>query len=250
MLLSLWVALASASLAADPAPPAAPTLPDGSVVFPAFTVGGHAIGGGGMAFYARLDGKAVVVTAFQLLGPPSKLPAQIAAADVAKQVTSVALVDAWNRKSTGVAGPAFTVVDAAPMSQGAAHDLAVFDVSISGFDTITNNPKVEPPHPLDLAPADPKVGDIVWLAAPVNGAPPDVHLHAAKVAQVDANALYVEFAEKALDLAGTAGAPLIDAQGRVVGMCVGGGTMDGVVVGGANPVGAMRARIAKAIAGK
>ncbi len=256
-MLALALLLSTLSLAVTPVPaptPAAatvtaPTVAPGAVLRPTFTVGEAKITGG-TAFYVRLDGKTALVTAHQLLGPSLGLPAQVAAADVPKQVTAVALVDAYTGQVAGVAGGGLLVADADTVDKGASKDIAVFPVSISGFDTVASNTRVAP-APLELAAADPKVGDTVWLAAALNGDPGKARLHAAKVGQVDGTALYVDFEEKVLDLAGTAGAPFLDASGKVVGMCVGGGKMDdGVTVGAGNPVSSIRLRATKALGGK
>ena len=222
--------------AADPVAP--PTVAPGAVVAPQFTIAGKPVKQG-TGFLLQVGEQTALVTAFQLLG--------VAAGDVPKQVTGASLVDVYTSQPTVSAGAAAFVADAAPFDQGVNRDLAVFPVSVSGFDTLGGNTRVVP-SPLRLAAAAPKVGELVWLAAAVAGDPD--RLHAAKVGQVDEAAMYVDFVEP-IDLAGTAGAPFLNAQGQVVGMCVGGGKMpDGVVVGGANPLGALKTKVAAALGGK
>jgi len=72
---------------------------------------------------------------------------------------------------------------------------------------------------------------------------------AAKVGDISEQALYVDFADK-IDLVGTSGAPFLNGKGEVVGMIVGGGLMEGVVVGAANPASSLAMRATKALGAK
>ncbi len=230
--------------AASAAPAAAPTVGEGSIVRPTFVVGDEKATAG-TGFFARIGGATVLVTSHGLLGPNGGLPTLLKPAEVAT-VTQVVLTDAWTGRGTAKAGPGLVVADAATVVESPSRDLAVFRVNLSGFDTVAT-PTYTPPAPLALATLAPKVGDIVWLASPVKGS--DQRVHAAKVGDVSAAALYVDFVEK-IDLVGTSGAPFLNAKGEVVGMCVGGGLMEGVVIGAANPASSIASRTIQALGAK
>jgi hypothetical protein len=230
-----------AAWAADPVPP---KIAEGAVVRPTFAVGDKKYPAG-TAFFVKVGDHLALLTSYGLLGPSGGLPTQLTPAEVAA-IPQVTTADLRTGTATAKAGPGKLVADAAPVTVTAAQDLAVFEVSLSGFNTVPTNTYV-PPSPLVIATTMPKVGDAIWLVATTKGS--DLPLHQAKVGDVSEQALYVDFAEK-LDLAGTSGAPFVNAAGQVVGMCVGGGVMEGVVVGAANPATSLAVRAGKALGAK
>lgn len=74
---------------------------------------------------------------------------------------------------------------------------------------------------LALAVAPPKEGDPVWLIAAVQGSASSVH--PAHVLTTERGALLFAYEDPKLDLDATSGAPVVDADGHVVGLNLGGG---------------------------
>lgn len=249
LLLGLPVALAQTPPA--PAAPAAagsaPALSPGEILRPEFRIkGGKMLAG--TAFALDVDGAVLAVTAFHLFGPVGGLERPVSAADLPSFVKSVTLRDAWTDAPVAEAGPPLALPDAAVMGGPTASlDLAAFPL----LPPDPAAPPVEgavPVHVVKLAAKLPKVGDPVWVAAPVvNAAADHPHLLAARVVEVNNNWLFYSFADTGLDLTATSGAPVLDAAGEVVGMHLGGGKMDSELVGSANPLPAHRDRLVKAM---
>ncbi|MCS7466607.1 serine protease [Stieleria sp. ICT_E10.1] len=84
-------------------------------------------------------------------------------------------------------------------------------------------------RPLQFATATPHVGDTVWMATAVYaGASPSRVAHQATVTQVDGDGrIEYRFANSRLSLQATAGAPLLDDAGHVVGVHLGEPVEDG-----------------------
>lgn len=252
--LLVWMMCAGVTAAAGLAPPqtasateaVAPKLAEGFVLRPTFTTE-HGNFPAGSAFAVDVGGKILIVTAHHLLGPAGGLPAQLTAAQVPEKVSMVTVRDAWSNKVAGKATSALLVEGAVPFTEGAGADLAVFPAVIaSGLDRLQARATLEL-APSQLAAEQPAVGDLIWLAAPIADKA-DAKLHAAKVVELADGVVYYEFADKTLNLAGTNGAPLLDAAGKVVGLALGGGTLpDGALIGSGNPLASVKARIDQAL---
>jgi hypothetical protein len=244
--LRLLLLLAFAAFAATPAPkppPAPPVVPDGFVARPTFvTSDGHHYDAG-VAFVADAGGAQVLVSALQLLGPSGGLPAQLTAEQVPTTLQQVLLHDAWTGAELPPSGPGLLVAGAHPMAQEGAGDLLLASLP-QGFLSGRQIAR----QALPLAAANPKVGDYVWMVAPVvDGPEKDLRLHAAKVVESSAKWIFFEYTEPGLNLAGTCGAPLLDATGHVVGVNLGGGADKGKLYGSANPVDSVRGMVAAAL---
>jgi len=241
---TLSVAEAGAPAPAAPEPaPAAPALGVGSVLRPQYTLADGKPLAAGTAFVVEVDGVVSVVTAHHLFGPTGGLPAQIEADALPRAVTSARYVDAWTGARVGADLVPVRVPGARPMGQDAVGDLAVFRLPNS-FDRIASG-TVAPFAALTLSATEPKVGDPVWLAAPVVGS--TVQLHPARVGEVKPGWLFYDFAQAGLDLTATSGAPVLDARGQVVAIHLGGGTADGVSFGAAAPAASVRANLKAAV---
>lgn len=233
----MWFALAA--LAAEPAPPAVARC---GVLLPRYTVDGKPLAAG-TAFPVKVGNRIVLVTAHDVFGPNGGLPAQLAPTDVIAKVQSATAFDAADAKTEcGRATRALLVADAAPSGGGndASRDVAVLEaLVVTDVTRIENVGKAEL-APLAFAGAAPKVGDAVWVAFPEGGAP----VQAAKVVEVAPGFLFYEFGNRDLKLAGSVGAPVLDAAGAVVGMAVGLGKMaDGALIGSAVPLDPLKQRV-------
>ncbi len=91
-------------------------------------------------------------------------------------------------------------------------------------------------RPLQFATATPRVGDTVWMATAVYaGASPSRVAHEATVIRIDGDGrMQYRFANSRLSLQATAGAPLLDAEGHVVGVHLGEPGEDGSAGDGSN----------------
>lgn len=238
-LLTLLLALSSAALAATP-----PALSESSVLRPEFQLAKTRLLAG-TAFLLDLDGEIVVVTAYHLFGPMGGLEKQIGSRELPTAVKSATLKDAWTATPAGAAGPPFPLPDAAPMGgPTAALDLAVLPYQPT---PPAEGAPAPTPHPLPLAGALPKLGETVWVAAPlVNGTAETPRLLEAKVVEVNENWLFYSYTKTDLDLTATSGAPVLNASGQVVGINLGGGKMDAELIGSANPIAAHKDRLQEA----
>lgn len=232
----LLVALA---LAAAPTPP---TLSPGSVLRPAFTLADGKSFEAGVAFAADWNGETLVLSATHIFGPPGGLAEAIPPEKLASTVKSVRFTEAWTHEKVGGERVVVTVPGAHVMGADATGDLSVFRTPPS-LDRLAG-PAVTPLVPLTLAAADPKVGDVVWLAGPVVG--DTAPLHSAKVVEVKPGFLFYAF-DAPVDLTATSGSPLIDTKGQVVGIHLGGGLSDGKTIGAAGPVTAIRKNVTAAM---
>lgn len=230
--------LAPLAAAADPVAPAC------SVLVPRYTVDGKLATMGAM-FAVKVGEQTALVTAHDLFGPNGGLPAQLGPDEVVARVPSLTAYDVDRRTECGRSTHALKVEGAVAATGGdASHDVAVFQpVLASGLEA--DRVMSRSFAPLPLATAVPKVGDAVWLAFPVGGVP----VQAAKVVELLPGAMYLEYADKDLDVGGTVGAPILDASGAVVGMSVGYGKMsDGALIGTNVPLPALRDRVTSALA--
>ena len=219
--------------AAPEAPAGPPAVPSNAVLRPTFATTEGDINAGTAFLVKQDDGKILLLTADHLLGEAGGHSRNIPAAElptVFKEVTATSSDDATVTVKSTTLVP---LADARPLDdEGYAHDLAAFVVTDPGKAGV-----------LMLAPEPPRKGDPVWLLADVRGA--KGRLFHARVEGIAAKGMMYSFDEQ-LDLPGTSGAPVVDARGRVVGIHLSGGEMNGKLPGGAGAVTSIRAMLAAA----
>jgi hypothetical protein len=224
---------------------AAPTVQDGTVLRPHFTTqeGSHSAG---TAFAIDVEDTLLVVTALHLFGPAGGLKGQIDGDKIAEFTTSVTLRDAFTGGDFGQANKALSLTNTQPMGDEAAGDIVAFEAQVlTGLDKL--NAKSKDLVPLSLAAKVPQKGDSVYVAAQV-GADKDSRVHKATVVESNDKWLFYEYADSALDIAGTNGAPVLNEAGKVIGMNLGGGKMDdGKLIGSANPLNPIQQRLTEAV---
>jgi hypothetical protein len=137
-----------------------------------------------------------------------------------------------------LATPLLLVEDAKPFdAEGAERDMA-FAVLKGG----------KRPAPLKLSNAASAVGDRVWLFARLADRDRP-SAYGASVTDVSAGTVQYRFDDSSLNLRSLSGAPVIGADGTVVGMHLGYGSKDDKLVGAAAPASAIHERLTAAAAG-
>ncbi|MCO4744468.1 MAG: hypothetical protein KC912_06765 [Proteobacteria bacterium] len=233
------------ALAAEPAPPEVAL--NGFVMRPTFEIAEKKSPAGGMAFVVDHEERRFAISAYQLLGAPSGM-ATVPAADVATSVTKIALSELASQQwlaNTGVP----LVIAAEVVGSTASKDVIVAPIEVSKDRTaaLTMGDRATL-KPGALAAEDPKKGDPVWLVSPLANAADAGFIHAGTIAEINGDFIFYDVANRELDLAGTSGAPLVDAGGKVVGMQVGVIRFeDGALAGSAVPLAAIKARIAEGL---
>ncbi|HEU5133718.1 MAG TPA: trypsin-like peptidase domain-containing protein [Steroidobacteraceae bacterium] len=169
----------------------------------------------------------VLVTAHHLLGPMGGLPAEVAWNDVPKSVKRASC--------KSIAAPAQSWTGAPLAIPGAASFNNQTKDGLRDIALLTVQAKPAA-RPLKLAPAQPKLGDTVWLVAQlVSGAPQDKLLFKAKVVKVQDLALnyLIDDPQGTFDLRATSGAPVVNERGEVIAVNIAGSR----VAGGFNAAG-------------
>ena len=160
---------------------------------------------------------AVLVTAHHLLGPMGGLPAEVAWSDVPKSVRRATCKSIVTPAQTWTGAP-IAIPGAASFNNQTKDGLR--DIALL---TVQGKPVTKP---LKLAPAQPKLGDTVWLVAQlVSGAPKDKLLFKARVSRVQDLALnyIVDDPQGTFELRATSGAPVVNERGEVVAVNLAGG---------------------------
>jgi hypothetical protein len=158
----------------------------------------------------------VLVTAHHLLGPMGGLPAEVAWSDVPKSVKRATCQSIVTPAQSWIGAP-LAIPGAASFNNQTKDGLR--DIALL---TVQGKPAAKP---LKLAPAQPKLGDSVWLVAQlVSGAPKGKLLFKAKVVRVQDLALnyLVEDPEGTFEMRATSGAPVVNERGEVVAVNIAG----------------------------
>jgi hypothetical protein len=224
MSLPLLAALAAVLPGGAPAQPASVDLnaAAASVCRPTFMRdGAPSLAGTGFILHAPAYGRRdVLVSAHHLFGMATATTGGMPWRDTPRRVTS-ATCRSLDHLRTWRAGPAAAVPGVhAFWRVPDVKDVAVLPV-VDG-----------PPTTLTIARAPAKPGDVVWVLAEVEHAgPTDVVAHRARVIPTSGFIGFV-YAGAPFDTANISGAPIVDADGQVVGVNVGAGrTPDGALVG-------------------
>jgi hypothetical protein len=165
------------------------------------------------------NAKAVLITAHHLFGKAGGLDTEIQWQDLADNISKV--------ECTFIGSGVETINLGAPFIIPNAHSFVGGGIDIAAFPI----PSV-PPYALKLANTTPAQGDPVFLIAPLVGdKTPGNFVHHASVVLISKNLLRFEYADPAFKLQATSGAPVVNAQGQVVGVNVGGTERDGKYYG-------------------
>ena len=158
----------------------------------------------------RPSAAVLVVTALHLFGPQGGLARAIPAADLPTR----ARLDSCKAQDGSVwrGGRAMAVEDATPLGPP-FRDLAAFAPRVDGLAGASI---------LHIAAQPPAIGDDVWVVAAMEG-DGRLRLHRARVVHSASDALQYIFGDPSLSLLATSGAPVVNADGEVVGLHLGGG---------------------------
>ncbi len=195
-----------------------------SVCAPSFDTASGTLSAG-TAFVLRAPSKGkrseVLVTAHHLFGPAGGLQQNITWTDLPSFVRSVRCESLENSTKVLRAGRALRIVGAHAYSEpGEALDVAAFTMASGSSDG------------LDLASSRPNVGQQIWLLARVvSGESFTKLLHPARVVSIDDQWVRFEYQNARLTLQATSGAPIVDVDGRVVAINIGGISNAGRLVG-------------------
>ena len=210
--------LVAVALGTATASAAEPTYTECTLVNPSLTVNGEKIAMG-RGFVATVGERTLFVTSHQVLGPAGGRDKQLSAKEAQAGFTQLVARDVFTSKECGRAKRMLAI-------EGAAMDLGAHgrdDVAAFLVDKSLDNKFSTAVKPLSLADSAP-----------------------AKIAEVNDNFVFDDFPEvKADDLMGSVGGPMLDAQGKVVGLHVGIGQLaDGTLFGAANPVSSLKKHLA------
>jgi len=230
--------LVAVALGTATASAAEPTYTECTLVNPSLTVNGEKIAMG-RGFVATVGERTLFVTSHQVLGPAGGRDKQLSAKEAQAGFTQLVARDVFTSKECGRAKRMLAI-------EGAAMDLGAHgrdDVAAFLVDKSLDNKFSTAVKPLSLADSAPAKGDTVWLATRTST---KGRLVPAKIAEVNDNFVFYDFPEvKADDLMGSVGGPMLDAQGKVVGLHVGIGQLaDGTLFGAANPVSSLKKHLA------
>lgn len=213
---------------------AAPDAASFHICRPTFDVSGETMVAG-TAFILQDPKKprTLLLTAHHLFGEAGGLSRQFAGHELPSAVSKTECKWFKGNRTPLKAGPALPVKNAGIFfAPGSQRDMAVFSLP------------AKEGQALELAPAAAKVGDTVWLVARVqSGAPPALLLHKARVVRVEGPGLLYAFENAQLSIAATSGAPVVNEDGKLVGVNEGGGLHKGVMYGDALGLEALRAAL-------
>lgn len=223
-----------------PGPP--PPLPANLAVRPTFELKDGRRVEAGTAFGATMDGgEPVLLSALHLLGEAGGLDKQIPAKQIPDVVTAVSLFDMDRSRLLGTAGKGL-LREGQPIGEGRTEgdcrgDIVAFRLSQQSSIGVA-----------PLAKTNPGFSTLVWVVGKEfskSGATAEAF---PGVVWVSTRKALVVVMRTPMDLSGFSGAPVVNAQGEIVGMVIGGGEsgQSGLPVALLNPVAAMREKVEKA----
>lgn len=228
-------ASAQAAAAAMQAIEGAPPVPELAVVRPFFqtSLGSNDAGETiGSAFVVSLGepSRKLALSAFTLLGNDGKWQRIPGADELNDILQSITLGDAFGASDGVFPAEKFLLLPESGPAADADH--------LAGDVLAILLPPTSRLIPLPLSQDTPVVGERIWLCAALfAGAPPSQKQHAAKITAIATSGdLQYEFENSQISFEGTAGAPLLNDDGKVVAIHLKGTALNGVMTGVGNPV--------------
>ena len=168
----------------------------------------------------------VIITAMHLFGPDGGLEEEVLAADLPDFLKSTTFNTLFDETYVLESRQVLPIPEAMPMIM--PYDLAAFicedqdEAKLSTYEMSENQLEK---------------GEAVWLVAAVSGGGSENNkLHKAIVTQVDDSTLEFKFENPDLDLTASSGAPILNKDGKVVAINIGGREQGSKLIGIANPV--------------
>jgi len=208
-------------------PASAPVVAGHPVFRPEFETTEGTIEAGTAFLVKGSDTQNILVSALHLLGPAGGLPDDINPDAIGKCVLKITLHDLFvdsNELEFGV--EPILIPDTAPMGEESKYgDVVAFRI-----------PK-DSGKPFVLSKDLPAVNSPVWMFTQLlDGAPKDQQLHRGIFTGIEDDFFWVAFDNPNLELRATSGAPILNSEGEVVAINLGGGVSEGVIFGAGNPV--------------
>ena len=217
-----------------------PRLEENSLFRPVFyTQSGQIQAGTAFSVRTNQADTRILLSALHLLGPDGGHTETIHPANIGREVKSIELYGLFSDEFVlETPTVVINIKDTAPLGEYSENG------DVVAFELLPNNQF----NSLRLASSLPARGEPVWLAAQVlDGAPPNQQLHLGEFLGIDGDGDFiVQFANKKLDLQATSGAPVLNADGEVVAINLGGWTEAGFMIGVGNPVTKFRAALLEA----
>lgn len=205
---------------------AQPALPKNVIFKPTFITGRESFTAGTAFVCAAKDGKRqLLVTAHHIFGTAGGFESELAW-DQLNEVIKLTVGISMDDSSVHITSKkALRIRDAHALDRtGLANDIAAFELNLQA-----NQPV------LRLAKTTPKVGDRLWLYGRQRGAD-KLELMPCKTVGSNTQELDYEFDDKTIKLAGTSGAPVVNSDGEVVAINIGGTEQKGKLIGYGNPM--------------
>jgi hypothetical protein len=224
-MLRIVLILALNSAAVGAANEQSPTVPEDVVLKPTFMTGYDSFSGG-TAFLCNIPGVegTFLLTAQHLFGPACGLKRQLSWQEVPKSFVVVTALSITELTHSVTSSNCVAIRGARALdNRGYDKDLAAYRLSSD-----------KRAASLKLASTRPKVGETVFLHARQRGKTSLDMLRAVVRKSSDSEFEYV-FDDKQINLAGTSGAPVLNAAGEVVALNLGGGEEAGRFWGMGNP---------------
>jgi hypothetical protein len=181
----------------------------------------------GTAFVLKLDDhkEKIILTALHVFGPAGGLRSQIKSEELPKFIKNASFIDEFDDSPIKIITKPLGLVGAKVGGINANRDAAAFEV------------RGESALPfMTLCSKKPEIGDTVWLVSSlISGAPRLQKLHEATVVFSDNDVLKFKYKASNIKLTATSGSPIINSDGQVVGLNVGGIEGSDPLIGVANP---------------
>jgi hypothetical protein len=217
---------------------AQPAPATNTILKPTFITGRTSYTAGTAFLCESPDGKQqLVLTAHHLLGTAGGFESELAW-DKLNETIKLTVGLSMDDASVHVASKHALLIQGAHAldRRGLANDLAAFQLDYDKSRSV-----------LKLAKTAPKIGDRLWLYGRQRGSE-NLELMPCTAVTSSALELDYEFDNNAIKLAGTSGAPVLNADSQVVGINIGGSEQKGKLIGYGNPLPSIVAHLQKATA--
>lgn len=183
----------------------------------------------GSIFIVLYHGAFYAVTAHHLFGSAGGLSREYSSEELGKLVRKVKLRSLDDNRLNYTASEPIAIKGAEPFSEEtAARDIAIFKLDQM------------PTNSLFISTTAPRLGESVWMYTSVINRDRSKQLFKAVVVEYNKDRIVYAFEDSGIELNATSGAAVINWQGDVVGINLGGGRQGRVLFGIGNPLSALQ----------